>query len=276
MRQPGPKPGQKEEIVTYYAVTDANGPISVALDATTEEEARAAFAALDTRAAIDDASTDAEDDLGFCGDGMSSREFDAALEAIGATCLGPLDATYGGPEGNLVFANWYLWVGPEEPVAVQIYRLSEDGQHYTTIAAPDIEAALEIARENVEPYNYIGALDGGTIWVDVRATSVSDAGDTAVDTVTLHPPEPMCSEAEHDWQSPIEVVGGCEQSPGIQGHGGGIISREVCAHCGRYRITDTWAQRPDTGEQGLESVAYGDADESSEAWVASLREEIEA
>jgi hypothetical protein len=51
------------------------------------------------------------------------------------------------------------------------------------------------------------------------------------------------------------------------GHGGGVIIREVCAHCGKYRVTDTWAQRMDTGAQGLEAVEYREADDASLAWI---------
>jgi hypothetical protein len=39
--------------VTYYAVSDANGPVSVKLDGATEAEAVASFGTLDPAAAID-------------------------------------------------------------------------------------------------------------------------------------------------------------------------------------------------------------------------------
>jgi hypothetical protein len=80
--------------------------------------------------------------------------------------------------------------------------------------------------------------------------------------------EPDCEAEEHDWQSPYEVVGGVKENPGVRGHGGGVIIKECCAHCGRYRFTDTWAQRRDTGEQGLRRVSYEDADEVSREWMA--------
>ena len=48
---------------------------------------------------------------------------------------------------------------------------------------------------------------------------------------------------------------------------------EVCAQCGRYRVTDTWAQCRDTGEQGLRSVTYRPADDPSLAWVGREGEE---
>ena len=74
--------------------------------------------------------------------------------------------------------------------------------------------------------------------------------------VTIDPPAPECTEDEHDWQSPYELVGGLRENPGVFGHGGGVIIVEVCPHCGMYRETDTWAQDPTTGEQGLRSIRY--------------------
>jgi hypothetical protein len=89
-------------------------------------------------------------------------------------------------------------------------------------------------------------------------------------TVEIEPDEPDCEdEPEHEWCSPYEVVGGCETNPGVRGHGGGVIVTELCRHCGRYRVTDTWAQRSDTGEQGLTSVTYRDADDASREWIES-------
>ena len=87
-------------------------------------------------------------------------------------------------------------------------------------------------------------------------------------------PEPPCTHPDgHDWQAPIEVVGGIEENPGVQGHGGGVIAEEVCRHCGVYRITDTWAQDAATGQViDDDVVTYRDADEASLAWVARQAE----
>lgn len=86
-------------------------------------------------------------------------------------------------------------------------------------------------------------------------------------TVTREPDECGCSGDEHDWRSPLSVVGGIAENPGVWGNGGGVIITEVCRHCGCYRVTDTWAQRPDNGMQGLTSVEYRDPDDVSLAWV---------
>ena len=122
-------------------------------------------------------------------------------------------------------------------------------------------------------------LSNGAIWITDRAVALDPhTGDEIYNTkvsvtVAFQPDEPECMRGEdHDWQSPHDVVGGIEDNPGVWGSGGGIVSREVCSHCGRYRVTDTWATNPSTGEQGLTSVAYEDADDDSIAWVRDQRE----
>jgi hypothetical protein len=92
-------------------------------------------------------------------------------------------------------------------------------------------------------------------------------------TVPVHPEEPDCPGGGHEWRAPVEVVGGLKENPGVWTHGAGVVYREVCRHCGTYRVTDTWAQDPETGEQGLEAVEYLPADELSLAWVRRLRGE---
>jgi hypothetical protein len=114
-----------------------------------------------------------------------------------------------------------------------------------------------------------------TMWVSDWALPINPVTNEPIDrervdvTTMIEANEPSCDRifSEHDWQSPHEVVGGCEENPGVHGHGGGVIITGVCAHCGKYKITDTWAQNPETGEQGLTSVEYEDADERSEQWL---------
>lgn len=152
---------------------------------------------------------------------------------------------------------------------------ADDGN--AEIEIPDAESAEDAAQEYVDGGDWGDRSE--TSWIRVyvwqTALALDDDGepiDLTIDrdshTVTLEAEEPDCTEDDHDWQSPIEVVGGIEENPGVWGHGGGVIITEVCAHCGVYRVTDTWAQDPSTGEQGLESVEYREADEDSLAWVA--------
>ena len=159
------------------------------------------------------------------------------------------------------------------------WRLIEDVEYCPDHMAGSVAEAITEARDNVARANYpIDDEDGpgGTIWIDVRVVC-DETDEEGSDTVQIDAPEPTCEGGDaHEWQSPHEVVGGVEENPGVHGHGGGVIVRAVCAHCGIYRVTDTWAQRRDTGEQGLDSVAYAPADDESLAWVDSLRETEEA
>lgn len=143
----------------------------------------------------------------------------------------------------------------------------------------EIEAAtaLEAAEE------YVDGGDWGdrneTIVVDVWVTPLDADGDEIEDdreciTVELEPEDPEFDEGEgHEWRSPYEVLGGLKENPGVWGsQHGGVSVKEVCANCGRYKITDTGATRSDNGQR-MTRVTYEDADEASLAWVESLKEE---
>lgn len=133
------------------------------------------------------------------------------------------------------------------------WQLTEEGEGYATYEATSAADALAEAKSNVDRANYSEA--EGTIWIDVRV-HCAETGEEAHETVTLDADEPECTETAHDWQSPFEIVGGIKENPGVWGKGGGVIITECCMHCGCKRTTDTWAQRPDNGEQGLTSVSY--------------------
>lgn len=76
-------------------------------------------------------------------------------------------------------------------------------------------------------------------------------------TIAVDPAEPECEDgAAHDWASDFAVVGGIEENPGVWGSGGGVRMVRHCRRCGCGMHTDTWAQNPGTGEQGLTSVRY--------------------
>lgn len=151
------------------------------------------------------------------------------------------------------------------------WDLYEEGECYRTITAETADEAIEIAKDNVDRSNYSDA--EGTIWIDVLARNLV-TGEEECATVQLDEDEPECSEGkgEHDWRRPYSVLGGLKENPGVWGNGGGVIIKECCAHCGMYRTTDTWAQRPDTGEQGLTSVSYEEADSDSIEWSQQKRD----
>lgn len=134
----------------------------------------------------------------------------------------------------------------------------------------EIEAdSMEEAAQEYVDGGYWGEHDK-TTWVKVYVDKVwtEDMGEDAMTesdsfTIAIDPEEPECFEDEHVWCSPYSVLGGLKENPGVWGHGGGVIIKEVCANCGMYKITDTWAQNPENGEQGLESVQYKKANEDS-------------
>jgi len=161
------------------------------------------------------------------------------------------------------------WLESDEPREWDLY---EDCDCYATHWGT-LEEAMAAARCNIDAANYEVTQ---TIWIDYRVVC-KESGEEDGGIEQLDPLPPMCevvfsdpdcaSGHDHDWCSPLEVVGGCKSNPGVHGHGGGVVITEVCSHCGCYRVTDTWAQRPDTGQQGLTSVEYRDADDASTAWV---------
>lgn len=130
----------------------------------------------------------------------------------------------------------------------------------------DIEIEAASPREAAEDYVAGGCWgdesdEPSTFWVDVHVWEEDEDGEETEDhgwrTVTVDPPEPECiDEYGHDWRAPHVLVGGLRENPGVWGHGGGVIVHEVCVLCGAGRETDTWAQRRDTGEQGLTSITY--------------------
>ena len=89
------------------------------------------------------------------------------------------------------------------------------------------------------------------------------------ETFSIHPDED--DTCQHAWKTPYAIVGGSEANPGVWSNGGGVIIKEVCAKCGAYKVTDTWAQSSD-GIQGLTSVKYLPPDEESAAWAEGNEE----
>jgi hypothetical protein len=150
----------------------------------------------------------------------------------------------------------------------------DDGGVRERFEAASLDAAIEQLRDWMSGAEFDAS--GGTVWYDAELYEIGEDADGDETTEWVHretmafePAEPDCTHTDgHDWQSPYAVLGGLKENPGVSGHGGGVIIRECCAHCGRYKVRDTWAQRTDTGEQGLESLEYEDADEASESWIA--------
>jgi hypothetical protein len=170
------------------------------------------------------------------------------------------------------------WIDSDTPALILPGWVADDGN--AEVKYPDAESGAEAAQEYVDDGSWGDSAE--TSWVNVttwRPVLLLLDGETEwaradeeSHTITLEAEEPDCADGEeHDWRSPHSVLGGLEDDPGVQGHGGGVIITEVCAHCGIYRVTDTWAQDMSTGEQGLTSVEYRDADDDSLEWVEARK-----
>jgi hypothetical protein len=148
-----------------------------------------------------------------------------------------------------------------------IFRDGTSGVDSAVIEACDMEHAKELASDWMRECEWD---NDETIRVDVLVIPVDAAGEPLTqpdggdpsDTdwehiwVRIDPQEPRCTEAEHNWQSPHEIVGGIEENPGVWGHGGGIVIHEVCMHCACGRVRDTWADDGRGGHMESESVRY--------------------
>jgi hypothetical protein len=150
------------------------------------------------------------------------------------------------------------------------YRLSDDGAS-EVIESGSMADALESAEERWQA----GSWDTKCL-VDVRVAELDDGGKETgnVEWVSVEcgedEPEPECdSDAGHDWQSPHSVVGGLDSNPGVWSTGGTtIVTRECCAHCGKYRRSTSYGSQRNPGQ--LDAVEYLDADEASSAWAESM------
>jgi hypothetical protein len=222
------------------------------------------------------------------------KELEAAIER-GETVedvakrhgLKVIDATF--PGNGLLLANGEPDMAVKAIVAEGYYADDGNADVYYSHA----DSGKEAAQEYMDEGDWGPDSDAGTWWHEVRTwraayaiVTLDEDDEPSVEcievdedyhTIEMEPEEPECAEdsKEHDWCSPYSVLGGIEENPGVYGHGGGVVSTEVCSRCGRYRTTDTWAQNPCNGQQGLTSIAYRDADEASSDWVESLRPEQE-
>lgn len=145
------------------------------------------------------------------------------------------------------------------------YR-ADDGN--AEVVYVDAASGEEAAQEYVDTGEWGDDRERETIWIRVETWRAGLAVDEDGDVIEvraeeesheieLDPEEPECSHDEgHDWQTPYELLGGLRENPGCWGHGAGIVQHEVCMRCGCGRTTDTWAQDPNTGAQGLEAVKY--------------------
>lgn len=126
----------------------------------------------------------------------------------------------------------------------------------------EVEEEIDAENEHEAAQKYVAGGDyetepGVTHWVEVWVSGTAGGLSNRV-PVAVDPDEP--EDCEHDWRQPVWL------GP-VRSYGGWHNYREVCAHCGAYRLTDTAAVNPSNGERGT-SVEYLPADNESLAWVA--------
>lgn len=179
----------------------------------------------------------------------------------------------------VVDASECVWSGLLEAVgevALSCWYAADESGHYQM---PEAETGLQAARQFADAFE----VTDRTQWINVRvwreARGVDEDGEPVEGrwgedtyTVTRDPAEPACAGDEHDWRAEHAVLGGLAENPGVWGSGGGVKISRVCAHCGAYQHTDTWATNQADGTQGHTSVSYEAADERSLAWVRASGE----
>lgn len=154
--------------------------------------------------------------------------------------------------------------------------LREHGAYCVVASCGGAEAEYPHAntrREAAEEYVSDGSWGDpreATTWVQIKTWPRWTLGPAILDCrdrvlavkVAIDPEEPECAEGqEHAW----------DDHGHDRNHGAGIITQSRCRYCGAVRTTDTYAQDPEDGEQGLTSVSYdlddhdtsGPADESA-------------
>ena len=142
------------------------------------------------------------------------------------------------------------------------WEYREDSGYDETFSAPGDAEAEKLAEQLLREGDWNQASAEKSFRVRASLGRVEHEPDGLRDVVDLRtvmvqfdPPEPKCTGTEHDWQSPLELVGGIAENPGVYGNGGGVIITEACVTCGAQKITNTWDTDPANGEQ-FRSLAY--------------------
>lgn len=122
------------------------------------------------------------------------------------------------------------------------WELMEDGCIFDKVMACSGAEALDMAPEpKLADYGQPSQTIFGELVARCPVT-----GEIASQPWELHPAEPRCASGhEHDWAHLW-----------TRGHGPGVLTESVCAHCGWIVRTDTGATDPRNGSQGATVIRY--------------------
>jgi hypothetical protein len=158
------------------------------------------------------------------------------------------------------------------------YEIREDSGASEIIEAESLEAALEAAREWASEGSYDERVMVKVYVDEIDADGEAIPGEHASDEVAAGPePKPKETECgaddnDHEWDSPLELVGGCRENPGVFSTGGTSFRYEyICSKCGMYKTVCTSGTQRNPGELD-QSVEYSQADSRSLGWAKALDE----
>ena len=140
----------------------------------------------------------------------------------------------------------------------------------TEIIAKNFDKAEEKARDWVREGDYSDLTQEEYVHFTVRNAKGEER---KFQQVVGGPDEPLCkNQAEHDWRSPTELVGGLDNNPGVFSESNGHFRyEEVCSRCGHYRTTIS-GSIPSANPAVPERVTYREPDDRSKAWIAAQDE----
>lgn len=152
------------------------------------------------------------------------------------------------------------------------YEIREESGASEVIEAASIEEALEKAQEWASEGSYDERVMV-RVWAHELDEDGEPTGESLSGEVEAGPePKPEATDCgteddDHDWDSPLELVGGLRENPGVFSTGGTSFRYEyVCSKCGMYKTVRTAGAQKNPGELD-ETIEYSAADERSLAWV---------
>lgn len=214
---------------------------------------------------------------------MTLTNIAAALEAS-ETVAEAEDLMYRFAEGN---PGWQVVDSDGEPVAedspdresTTLYLLDSDSPWVADDGNAEVATTADTNLEAAQEYVSDGDWGDGKcsvrvhVWkyaLDINGEQervAEDSFDVDAGSDPEAPGECGTDDDDHDWETPLELVGGCRENPGVFSIGGTTFrATSVCASCGTYRISTSRGEQRNPGEAASE-IEYREADEHSRAWI---------